>query len=322
MGPVSWALKTSIQRDRVNGVLKISQEQFTKAFLQAQGVSESDTSSIPVVTSGPDLEMSEEDLSGPEQSLAKFQSSIGSLWWLAQVSRPDIFFAVHRASKFQNRPSEKLWRWLKKIKSYLNATQSHGIVFNRGPQSHDEKRSLLSAFVDASFATENHQSRIGWFCLFLGNLVSWASEVPKRVMTSSTEVECRGLSQFAKENQWQRQLQSELGLYAIDSPTKIFEDNQASIAMASNLGMPHKRSKHFGIEWAHFKQTIEMEETKLVYVSTEEQAADMLTKALPQKNFCHLRDMVMGNSGLQNHFVGSIMTVSAIVDDVLNSDVE
>ena len=136
--PVSWALKTSIQRDRVNGVLKISQEQFTKAFLQAQGVSESDTSSIPVVTSGPDLEMSEEDLSGPEQSLAKFQSSIGSLWWLAQVSRPDIFFAVHRASKFQNRPSEKLWRWLKKIKSYLNVTQSHGIVFNRVPQSHDE----------------------------------------------------------------------------------------------------------------------------------------------------------------------------------------
>ena len=103
---------------------------------------------------------------------------------------------------------------------------------------------------------------------------------------------------------------------------KIFEDNQVSIAMASNLGMPHKRSKHFGIEWAHFKQTIEMEETKLVYVSTEEQAADMLTKALPQKNFCHLRDMVMGNSGLQNHFVGSIMTVSAIVDDVLNRDVE
>jgi hypothetical protein len=55
LGPVSWALKTCIQRDREKGILKISQEQFTDAFLQAQGVKASETSPIPVVTSGPDL---------------------------------------------------------------------------------------------------------------------------------------------------------------------------------------------------------------------------------------------------------------------------
>ena len=116
LGPVSWALKTLIQRDRENGILKISQEQFTSAFLDSQGVRASDSTPIPVVTSGPDFEMTEEDLKGSEadfenlKKLHGYQSNIGSMWWLTQISRPDIYYAVHRASKFQNRPSEKLWR--------------------------------------------------------------------------------------------------------------------------------------------------------------------------------------------------------------------
>ena len=87
--------------------------------------------------------------------------------------------------------------------NFISLEQSLWGLFLRG-----QGKNLLSAFVDAAFATEaGAQSRIGWFCLFLGNLVSWGSEVPSRVLTSSTEAECRGLSQFVKENKWQRELQ-------------------------------------------------------------------------------------------------------------------
>ena len=108
-----------------------------------------------------------------------------------------------------------------------------------------------------------------------------------RKMTSSTEVECRGLVQISKENVWHRQFQQELNLYPVD----VFEDNTASITMASDLGTPHKRSKHFGIEWAYFKECVELAELTVVHVSTEEQPA-----------FTYFRDKVMGGEKLQCHF--------------------
>ena len=143
----------------------------------------------------------------------------------------------------------------------------------------DSSIDILSGFVDASFASEGVQeSRIGYFYMFLGNLVSWCSENPSRVMTSSTEAECRGLVHFSKENIWHRQFHNELGLFNILKPTVVYENNTAAISMANNPGVPHKRSKHFGIEFAFFKQCVTLKEIKLAHLSTEEQPADLLTK--------------------------------------------
>ena len=88
-------------------------------------------------------------------------------------------------------------------------------------------------------------------------------------MTSSTEVECRGLSQFAKENLWQRQLQIELNLFDVSVPNRVSEDNTASIALSTKPGVPHKRSKHFGIEWAMFKEVVEIRGTTCGYSTSK-----------------------------------------------------
>jgi len=39
-----------------------------------------------------------------------FLELIGCLWWLAQMTRPDIFVALQQASKWAAKPSAKLWR--------------------------------------------------------------------------------------------------------------------------------------------------------------------------------------------------------------------
>ena len=68
------------------------------------------------------------------------------------------------------------------------------------------------------------------------------------------------------------------------------------------MGTLHKRSKHFGIEFAYFKQSVEMGEIFPVFVSTDEQLADMLTKPLLPKKFIYFRDAIMGKIDLQNYF--------------------
>ena len=114
---------------------------------------------------------------------------------------------------------------------YLSCTKNLGIIYQRKKDA-----PTLSGFVDASVRSEdeNFLSRIGYFYLFRANLVSWVSENPSRVMTSSTEAECRGLVHFSKENLWHRQFYQELGLYAILKPTVVFEDNTASITMSND----------------------------------------------------------------------------------------
>jgi hypothetical protein len=301
LGPVSWALKTSILRDREAGIL-ISQEQFTRSYLQKEALTPRAFPPLKSPATNPNFPenfTADDALDREDQKLKqKFQCDIGSFWWLAQISRPDIFYAVHRCAKLINKPTVRLGQRIQKIKDYLSLTPTIGVTYSSLTHS-----PILSGYVDAAFAAEDQcASRVGYFYQFNGNLVSWASENPSRVMTSSTEVECRGLVHFGKENLWHRQLHAELGLYPVNQPTIVFEDNTASITLSSNLGTPHKKSKHFGIEWAFFKESVEMKEITPVYVSTDEQPADMMTKSLLDKKFNYFRDMVMGGDILQSHF--------------------
>jgi hypothetical protein len=302
LGPVSWALKTTIQRDRKAGIVKISQESFITELLEKHAiVSPTKTQLIPTFeNSFCPQNVIETDLVVDEKLKKKFQSQIGALWWLTSISRPDIFYAVHRCSKMQNKPTKILGKCIEKILFYLSHTKKLGIVYSRK----NTDVPTLSGFVDASFASpdENYFSRVGYFYLFRGNLVSWVSENPSRIMTSSTEAECRGLVHISKENLWHRKFQKELSLYEVKSPTIVFEDNNSSISLSTNLGTPHKRSKHFDIEFSFFKQSVELGEIFPVFISTDEQPADMLTKVLPTKKFVYFRDMVMGDEKSQYHF--------------------
>ena len=305
LGEISWALKTAIKRDRENGVLKISQESFCKEFLEKKGLlGKTVGCDTPAVETGPDAEMTEEDFPKTEDEQAElkdctFQEDIGSLYWLAAISRPDIYFAVHRASKYQNRPSKKLWRWLDRIKKYLVKTMRVGIVFER---KNFDCANLFSAFCDASFASEmGAKSRIGWFYFFGGGLVSWASENPTRVLSSSTEAECVALTKVCKENLWHRNFHAELALFPL-STTRIYEDNTACIALFNSARTTHKRSKHFEIDFYLCKECVERKEVEIVYVSTDKQNADTLTKALGKEKFLFFRECVMGVKEKQDHF--------------------
>ena len=301
LGNVSWALKTNILRDRHTGVLKISQEAYITEILERYGGDKDSfqltKSSLESPYFGKNFTVEEKKV---DEGLKKqIQSMIGALWWLAQISRPDIFLPLHLCSKEVNQPSPSLLKKLQKIFSYLSTTRNYGLVYRRPSQD----TPTLSAFVDAAFASEDGElSRVGYLFFHCGNLVSWTSENPKRVMTSSTEVECRGLVEVSKENVWHRQLHLELGLYSTSTPTIVFEDNTSTIHLINHQGTPHKRSKYFGIEWSYVKQSVSLNEMKVEYVDTTRQRADFLTKSLPTPKFQEHRDVVMGNSEQQNFF--------------------
>ena len=133
----------------------------------------------------------------------------------------------------------------------------------------------------------------------MGALVDWNSKTSTRVLDSSTDAECCSLVAFGKENAWLRDLLKELGIFKVDLPTPVQEDNTAAIAL-SGQG-PTKRSRHYDISFYKFKEQVAMKEMILHYVNTYENPADFFTKPLGLAKFIYFRDLIMGSSKLQ-HF--------------------
>jgi len=304
-GTLSFALDTKIERDAEAGILKISQPAYIAGIISDFNA-ENALKSRDNPSSGP--EISEEVLPQTDEEKQKasklpIRNLIGRLWWLALVSRPDIVCALHKCAIWQNKPSLFLWRKLGHIVQYLAGTASLGLVYTRPKLPFSKENPLFSAMCDSSYASEpGSRSRIGWFFNVAGGLVSWDTKVSKRVMTATTEAECHGLVALGKENIWQRDFQNVLGFFKNVGPTIVFQDNSAAIRLATGCKV-HKRSKHFGVEFNSFREYVDLKEIEIIHRSTDDLAADMLTKSLPAEKFQKFRDMVMGDHTKQDFFL-------------------
>ena len=74
-------------------------------------------------------------------------------------------------------------------------------------------------------------------------------------------------------------------------PTVIYCDNQSCIKLSENPVF-HDRSKHIDIWYHHLQDYMMKRIMLLLYVSTEEQDTDILTKALSKCKFEFHRDRI------------------------------
>ena len=118
-----------------------------------------------------------------------------------------------------------------------------------------------------------------------------------RVLDSSTDAKCCSLVAFGKENAWVRGILRELGIFKLNKPTLVLEDNTAAIAL-SGQG-PTKRSHHHDISFFLFKEQVAMGEMN----NTHQNPVDFFTKPLGRTKFEHFQDMIMGGDLLQGHFM-------------------
>ena len=59
-----------------------------------------------------------------DPSMNLFQSLVGSLLWTARCTRPDIFFAVHKATRRTPKPTLQDWKTAKPILRYLKMSKN------------------------------------------------------------------------------------------------------------------------------------------------------------------------------------------------------
>ena len=83
-------------------------------------------------------------------------------------------------------------------------------------------------------------------------------------------------------------------------PSVIYCDNQSCIKLTENPVF-HDRSKHIGIRYHFIRDYVQKGAVKLEYISTDEQVADILTKALPRGKHVYFRDKM---GVVRNTFLG------------------
>jgi hypothetical protein len=103
------------------------------------------------------------------------------------------------------------------------------------------------------------------------------------VALSSAEAEFRGMAKGLCELLWLRRLLSEIG-FAPNSEMNLYCDNKATIEISQNP-IQHDKTKHIEIDRHFIKQNLEEKVIRFPFVRSEDQLANMLTKAVSNKNF-------------------------------------
>ena len=139
----------------------------------------------------------------------------------------------------------------------------------------------MFGYTDADWGGDqvDRRSTTGFAFLFGGGAVSWSSKKQRTVALSSTEAEYMAATQATKEAIWFRRLLKEIGYFTSNIPTTIFADNQGCIALAKNLAY-HARTKHIDVQHHFIREKVEDGEIELIYCSTKEMVADILTKSI------------------------------------------
>ena len=215
----------------------------------------------------------------------EFRSIVGGLIYLTH-SRPDIMFAVSLISRFMHKPSRQHMGAAKRVLRYIRGTLSFGLRYQK------VSNCKLISYTDSDWAgcADDRKSTSGYAHSFGSGVISWASKKQQTIALSSSEAEYMAATSAACQTVWLRRILADLKEKQ-DEATIMFCDNKSTIAMTKNPVF-HGRTKHIEIRHHFIRELVAKKEIKLEYRSTEEQVADIFTKAPSREKFFKFRKML------------------------------
>ncbi|UYV73987.1 hypothetical protein LAZ67_11001719 [Cordylochernes scorpioides] len=268
-----------IDKDKEKGLIFLSQTSYIKRILDKFNMTSCNSSGTPV---DPNMKLTRENINDShDMHNIPYAEAIGCLMFLAVCTRPDIAFTVNKLSRFMAAPVLTHWNALKRIFKYLKGTLDSGILYKR------KDVIKLIGYSDADFAgdIDTRRSTSGYIFLLAGGPVTWTSQRQSVVALSTTEAEYIAASMASREAVWLKLLIKELT--PNDNPVPLMIDNQSAIRLILNPEF-HKRTKHVDVKFHFIREQHKMKIIKIFNCPTEEQLADLLTKALPATRFKRL----------------------------------
>lgn len=221
-----------------------------------------------------------------------YQAAIGTLMYAVLGTHPDISYAVQALAQFSSCPGPSHWTAVKHIFRYLKGSLDYGITYGcKGePRAHVYYHNFrFEGYSDADWGANpvDRRSISGYVFLIGSGVIGWSSKKQAVVALSSTEAEYMAISCAARHAIWMCTLLAEL-TFAQEQATKLNTNNQSAIALSED-NVHHVQSKHIDIHHHFIRKCIKSDTITLAYVPTNDNVADLFTKALARERFHMLR---------------------------------
>jgi Reverse transcriptase (RNA-dependent DNA polymerase) len=209
---------------------------------------------------------------GDTVRISEYRSILGKLMFAMKKTYPEVSNAVRELASFMDNPNDEHWKSLARVVGYLKGTKIHGLIYRKPDDLN------VTGFVDSDYATnkENRKSITGYLTLVGNCLVGWTSKGQPSITLSSTEAEYMAASMCATEIKFIQMLLGELKVWS-GEPATLHEDNQGAIYVIRN-DQVGQRTKHIDIKWHHVREMVQNGEIIVVYIRSEDNPSDILTK--------------------------------------------
>ncbi|GBM81735.1 Retrovirus-related Pol polyprotein from transposon TNT 1-94 [Araneus ventricosus] len=264
-----------------DGSIFIHQENYCRKVLDSFNMSSANPVSVPF-----DKSLTYLDHSEMLQEDIPYRKAVGSLMYLAVVSRPDIAYSVGMLSSVLDKQSKLHWCLVKKVLKYLKGTLRWGILY----QSNSACK-LLEAFSDADYAGDIsiRKSTSGIIFKFSTGTIMWASKCQKCVSLSTTEAEFVVASRACKEAIWLYILFMEI--HHLQCVPVLQIDSQSAIRLIKSPEF-HNLTKYIDVQYKFVHDKYHNGELNMQYCESVDQAADILTKPLSRVRFQKLKQLI------------------------------
>ncbi len=210
---------------------------------------------------------------------------------MATGTRPDLAYSVTYLSQFCSRPSEEHWQAAKRVLRYLQDTKNRSLRYKK-------TRKEVEVFNDSDWGSDNkdRKSFSGYASIVAGGAVSAVSA--STVALSTVEAEFVALGEATREVLWLQNFLREINQKGFcENAIKINIDNQGAIMLAQNRASS-ERTKHLDLRNFFIQDVVEAKEISLVYVPTEKNIAEGVTKAISYPRLvAHGSELGMSDQG-------------------------
>ncbi|KAL3634479.1 hypothetical protein CASFOL_021533 [Castilleja foliolosa] len=277
-GNLSYFL--GLQIKQLDDGIFLSQSKYAKNLIKKFGLENAAVKKTPL---GKSVKLSRDDV-GKDVDNTLYRSMIGSLLYLT-ATRPDIMYIVCLCARYQSEPKESHLKAVQRIIRYVAGTCDLGLWYTK------DTNTELVGYTDSDWAGDvvDRKSTTGG-CFFLGsNLISWYSKKQNCISLSTAESKYIAAGSACTRLLWMNQMIEDFGLQS--QILTVLCDNSSAIDISKNP-VQHSRVKHIDIRYHFIRDLVERKIVNLEHIGTDNQLADICTKALDFETFSRLiRDL-------------------------------
>jgi hypothetical protein len=281
LGEASFILGIEIHRDRVKGVLGLSQKTYIEKVLKKFSMHKCSASPALIFKGDRygEFQCPKNQYEIDQMKMVPYASAVGSSQYAQVCTRPDIAYLTGLLGRFQSNPRPEYWKLVKKVPRYLQGTEGLMLTYRK------TESLRIVGYSDSDYAGDDRKSTSGYVFTLAGGAISWKS--CKQTVTTSSTIYAEFVACYEATGQvnWLKKFIP--GLKMVDDisrPLKLYCDNEPVVMYAHN-NKTSGAAKYIDIKYYVVKDKVRDQIISLEYISTVKMLVDPLTKGLPPSVF-------------------------------------